>query len=350
MPQKTPSYNPTKRERATNSTSAGGGARRRERRRPARRMQRTSNKYGLALVACDVEHGHRPDEFLPHPPGGGHAPQTPATCQQQRRGRGPTRTCPSSEPSSAANRTHDEPGQGASQKRGTHGRTDDHRNVIRKSSRTLPSEARIKGYVRRWDESAPPPGKVKAWDAGADSAHVTCGNGARDTFPAAQKVNSVKEREGGFDTDQYSFPPDPTRGTQGTVGSPHGTREPAGSYRRGGKCTAKPGLLRRMARPGTTARAEPAQLPNTALRHQHASHITRETRHDTAQDRQADPNTSTASPSRSSTLELSWGARQSTKGGRRGLPTDGSVHMNSTGKAERAAKGRCEIPDDGLCV
>ena len=39
--------------------------------------------------------------------------------------------------------------------------------------------------------------------------HITCENGARDTFAAAQKANSVKGREGGLDTDEHSFPPDP---------------------------------------------------------------------------------------------------------------------------------------------
>ena len=57
-----------------------------------------------------------------------------------------------------------------------------------------------------------PPGNSNAWDAGGDSAHVTCKNGARDSFPTAQKNNSVKERGRGFDTDQYSFPPDPHEG------------------------------------------------------------------------------------------------------------------------------------------
>ena len=95
LPKRTPSYNPTKRDRATHSTNAGGRARRRERRGPAQRMQRTTNECRLALAAHDVEHEQRPNEFLPHPPGGGHAPRTPATRPRQRKGRGPTRTCPS---------------------------------------------------------------------------------------------------------------------------------------------------------------------------------------------------------------------------------------------------------------
>ena len=80
------------------------------------------------------------------------------------------------------------------------------------SSRTFPATVRIKGYVRRWHRRAPPPRKLSAWDAGALSAHVTCGNAARDTFPAAQNGNSVLGREGGFDTDRYFFPPDPYQG------------------------------------------------------------------------------------------------------------------------------------------
>ena len=40
---------------------------------------------------------------------------------------------------------------------------------------------------------------------GAASAHVTCENVARDTYSAAPKAISVKEREGVLDTDPYSF-------------------------------------------------------------------------------------------------------------------------------------------------
>ena len=40
---------------------------------------------------------------------------------------------------------------------------------------------------------------------GATSAHVTCENVARDMFPAALRPISVKELEGGLDTDPYSF-------------------------------------------------------------------------------------------------------------------------------------------------
>ena len=102
----------------------------------------------------------------------------------------------------------------ASHTRGTHGQTNDHGNVIKKSSRTLPSKTRIKGYVLRRDGRAPTPRKLNAWDAGAVSAHVTCKNGARDRFHAAQKVDSVKGREGGLETEQYSFPPDPIPGAR----------------------------------------------------------------------------------------------------------------------------------------
>ena len=40
---------------------------------------------------------------------------------------------------------------------------------------------------------------------GAASAHLTCENVVREAFPAAPKAISVKEREGGLDTDPYSF-------------------------------------------------------------------------------------------------------------------------------------------------
>ena len=49
----------------------------------------------------------------------------------------------------------------------------------------------------------------------------------------------------------------PTRGTQGATGSPHATREPAGSSRQTGKCYAEPSPPRRTKRPDTRARAEP---------------------------------------------------------------------------------------------
>ena len=40
---------------------------------------------------------------------------------------------------------------------------------------------------------------------GATSAHVTCEDVARDTFPAAPRAISVKEREGGLNSDPNSF-------------------------------------------------------------------------------------------------------------------------------------------------
>ena len=97
----------TSRQRATaqhTRPTPVGWARRRERRRTARLMQRTPNECGLALAALrpmmwstntDPTKPPKPNKFLPHPPGGGHAPQTPAIHQRQRRGRGPTRNCPS---------------------------------------------------------------------------------------------------------------------------------------------------------------------------------------------------------------------------------------------------------------
>ena len=97
----------TTRQRAAaqhTSPTPVGWARRRERRPTAQLMQRTPNKCGLALAALrpmmlrtntDPTNPPNTSEFLPHPPGGGHAPRTPAIHQRQRRGRGPTRTCPS---------------------------------------------------------------------------------------------------------------------------------------------------------------------------------------------------------------------------------------------------------------
>ena len=51
----------------------------------------------------------------------------------------------------------------AGQTRGTHGRAGVHENVIKQSSRVLPSKA---GYVHRGDWRTPPPGRSNAWDAG----------------------------------------------------------------------------------------------------------------------------------------------------------------------------------------
>ena len=78
-----------------------------------------------------------------------------------------------------------------------------------------------------------------AWDAGAESAHVTCENGARDTFPGAQNVHSVKEREGGLDTDGYSLPPDPRQGH--ARGHGLATRDPRARWLK----PANMGVLRR---------------------------------------------------------------------------------------------------------
>ena len=45
---------------------------------------------------------------------------------------------------------------------------------------------------------------VHTGTTGATSAHTTCENVARGTFPAAPQAISVKEREGGLGTDTYS--------------------------------------------------------------------------------------------------------------------------------------------------
>ena len=199
------------------------------------------------------------------PRAGATPPWTTAIHPHQRRGRGPTRTCPSTKLSSPTSRTHDGPGQGGGQTRGTHGLADDHGNVIIKSSRTLPSKARVKGYVRHWNRRAPPPRKLNAWDAGAVSACVTCENGARDTFPAAQKANSVKGREGGLDTDQHSSPPDPYQ--EQAKGQELATRNPRARR----LMPANTGVLRR---------AQPAASDGTP-RHRSTSQATLTPRHRT---------------------------------------------------------------------
>ena len=117
--------------------------------------------------------------------------------------------------------------------------------------------------MRRWDWGAPPPRKLNAWDAGAVSAHVTYENGARDTFPAGQKVNSVKGREGGLDTDQYSFPPDPYQGHAKAQNL--ATRDPR-AHR---LMPAKTGVLRRAqpAAPDGTPQHQGTSQANLTSRH-----------------------------------------------------------------------------------
>ena len=147
-------------------------------------MQQIPEEWGLALAARGVRHKGKPNDFLLHPPGGGHASQTPATRLQQRKGRHHARTPPSTSPSSPAGRIHKGPGKGPGQTRGTHGRADDQENVNEQSSRVLPSKASIQGYVHRGDGRAPPPGKLHAWDAGGVTAHISYANGTRETLPA----------------------------------------------------------------------------------------------------------------------------------------------------------------------
>ena len=77
---------------------------------------------------------------------------------------------------------------------------------------------------------------------GAISAHITCENVARDTFPTAPKAIRIKEREEGPDTDlsfrltSSSHEQDKrlARGCSPT----HETHEPAGSCRRTRECYA----------------------------------------------------------------------------------------------------------------
>ena len=137
---------------------------------------------------------------------------------------------------------------------------------MKKSSRKLPRKARIKGYVRRGDRRAPPPRKLNALDAGAVSAYLTCENGARDTFPAGHKVNSVKGREAGLNTDQYSFPPDPYEGP--ARGQELATRDPRARR----LMPANTGVLRQ---------AQPAAQDGTP-RHQSTSQATLTSGHRTA--------------------------------------------------------------------
>ena len=120
--------------------------------------------------------------------------------------------------------------------------------------------------MRRWDRRQPPPRELDAWDAGAVLAHVTCQNGARDTFPAAQKVNGVNRREWGLDTAQYFFPPDPYQG-----------------HARGQELATQDLRARRLlqANTGVLRRAQPAALDGTP-RHQSTNEATLTSGHRTA--------------------------------------------------------------------
>ena len=169
--------------------------------------------------------------------------------------------------------------------------------------------------MRHWNRRVPPPRKLNAWDAGAVSAHVTCENGGRDTFPAAQKANSVNGREGGLDTDQHSFPPDPYQ--EHARGQELATRDPRARR----PMPANTGLLRRAParRAGRDAPAPVHEPGHPNLRTPHYSNDTPATeparhgtiRHTTGRQTKS---TSTAPPSKSSTLGLPWGARGCTEG------------------------------------
>ena len=78
--------------------------------------------------------------------------------------------------------------------------------------------------------------------------------------------------------------------------------------------------------------------------------MTRNARQEKEHGRQTGTSTSTAPPSWSNALGLQWGAQGHTEGDRRGLATDGSVHMSGTGETGSTATGHHEIPDNGLCM
>ena len=107
---------------------------------------------------------------------------------------------------------------------------------------------------------------LNAWDAGAVSAHVTCEKGAGDTFPTAQKINSVNGREGGLDTDQYFSPPDPYQG-----------------HARGQELATRDPRARQLmpANTGVLGRAQPA-APDGTPRHQSTNQATLICAHRTA--------------------------------------------------------------------
>ena len=189
-------------------------------------MQRALNECGLALAALrpmmsssntDPTNPPNPSEFLPHPLGGGHAPRTPSTSGKRTGARhGPV--FPPSLPVPQAGHTMDR-AKGAAKHAGPTGSPLTTGTLSRlRQERYFPGRG-VKGCVHHWSRRTPPPRKVKRQGnrsqnthndaAGGASAHPTCENGARDTLLAAQKANSVKEREGSLHSDQDSFfPPD----------------------------------------------------------------------------------------------------------------------------------------------
>ena len=90
---------------------------------------------------------------------------------------------------------------------------------------------------------------------GATSAHVTCENVARGTFPAVPKAISVKEREEGpdaglsFHLTCVSHIPD----KRWARGPTDGTHEPAGSRRRTPESYAEPSPPHHRGLPDTRA-------------------------------------------------------------------------------------------------
>ena len=182
--------------------------------------------------------------------------------------------------------------------------------------------------MRRWDRRQPPPRKLNAWDAGAVLAHVTCDNGARDTFSAAQKVNSVKRREGGLDTDQYSSPPDPYQ--KHARGQELATRDPRA-------CRLMP------ANTGELRRTQPA-APQGTPRHQSTSQATLTPGHRT---------TASARHPQNPQDTASYGTRQAGKHEHEHRTTEpeqhpeapvGSTGMHRGGETERA------LPPTGVYI
>ena len=118
------------------------------------------------MAAHGIEHEQKPNEFLPHPLCGGHASATPATRPRQRKAR--RRLGPVLPPDPPLLRTR--PTRGRAKGPAKHAGP----RAGPMTTGMLPSKARIKGYVHRGDRHAPPPGKLNAWGAGGDSAHITC--------------------------------------------------------------------------------------------------------------------------------------------------------------------------------
>ena len=143
----------------------------------------------------------------------------------------------------------------------------------------------------------------------------------------------------------------PTRGMRGATSSPHRaapTPLPTGT---GVLRRAQPATSDGASRHHSTSRTTLtilATTPGTVTQTRDPNDPQRTTRE--GHGRQTGTSTSTAPPSWSNAPGLPWAAQGHTEGDRRGLATDGGVHMSGTSETGITATEHHEIPDNGLCM